>query len=188
MTTLELKPIPQWSQAPVNIKPEATPKLSVVDIVTRAIEGGADMAKLTEIYLKLRNAAKDLDEQLKAKKAPIKIGLDLIESHFLARMNELKVDALKNEAGTPYRSKKVSITVADNEAFMDFVLSRALESVPINATAREAIKNAILESGQLALLEARCSKSAVEALMEETQALPPGLNHRVESTVNVRAD
>lgn len=179
--TLELKPIPTADEA----APKAAP--TITDLVKNYIDSGADISVLTALYLKLRNSKKDLDEQAKKKTGPITAGLDLIENHFLAKMLELKVDSLKNEAGTPYRSEKTSITVADNGAFVDYVLTRALSGLAVSDAAKEAIKNAMLDSGQLALIEARAAKSAIEALMEETKELPPGLNHRVEATVNVRA-
>lgn len=183
MTTMELNPIP--NEPKVNVKPPAGTDVSA--IVAKAIDGGAPIDQITAIYLKLRNAKKDIDEQAKAKVRPITEALDRIENHFLAKMNELGVDSLKNEAGTPYRSERVSITVADNSTFVDFVLARALSGLQISDAAKDKIKEAILESGQLALIEARASKTAVEAFVEETQELPPGLNRRVEATVNVRA-
>lgn len=185
MATLELNPIPQAAPAVAAAKP--APRADVVTIVKGAIEKGAGINQLTALYLKLRGAKKDLEEQAKAKTRPINEALEALESHFLDKMNEMGVDSLKNEAGTPYRSERVSITVADNAAFVDFVLTRALEALPVKPEARETIKRVILESGQLSLIEARASKSAVEAFMQEAGELPPGLNHRVEATVNVRS-
>ena len=186
MSTLELKPIPQDAPpAAPNTKPAQG--ADVVTIVKGAIEKGAGINQLTALYLKLRGAKKDLDEQAKAKMRPINEALEALEVHFLATMNDMGVDSLKNEAGTPYRSERVSVTVADNSAFVDFVLTRALSALPVNEQAREKIKEVILESGQLALIEARASKTAVEMFMQEVGELPPGLNRRVESTVNVRS-
>ena len=186
--TLELNPIPgndTAKPAAANTAPAAG--TTVLDIVTKAVQAEKpDVAQLTGIYLKLRNTKKDLEAQAKAKIQPLNQGMELIEGFFLSKMLELGVDSLKNEAGTPYRSEKVSITVADNMTFVDFVLDRALSSLPISEQARGAIKQAMVDSGQLALIEARASKSAVEAYLEETKELPPGLNHRVEATVNVR--
>lgn len=179
MTTLELNPIPTAQ--------EAQPAPSLVDIVGHHIENGTDVSELTALYLKLRGAKADLENQAKERLAPIKQGLELIESHFLTLMLDMKVDSLKNEAGTPYKSEVPSVTVADNAAFIDFVLSSALEGLQVSDQACEAIKNHMIESGQLALLEARASKSAVEAFLEETKELPPGLNRRVDVRVNVRA-
>lgn len=188
MATLELNPIPGATDAKVvapNVAP--APGATIVDVVRRAIEGGKpDIAILTGIYLKLRNTKKDLETQAKAKIAPLNEGMDMIEACFLSKMLELGVDSLKNERGTPYKSEQVSITVADNSAFVGFVLDRALAGLPVSEAAREVIKKAIFESGQLALIEARASKSAVEAFLEETQELPPGLNRRAEAKVNVR--
>ena len=188
MTVLQLNPIPGKSEAAPAAATKPPAGSTVVDIVTKALNSGADVTALTALYLKLRNAKKDLDEQAKAKTGPINQSMDMIEAHFLAKMNELKVDSLKNESGTPYRAQSVSVTVADNAAFLDFVLTRALSAIPnLSDAARDAVKNAMVESGQFALVEARASKSAVEAYLEETKELPPGLNRRVEDKVNIRA-
>lgn len=190
-TTLQLNPIPAAGAEAAPAASAATTKpaagVNVVDIVKKGIESGADAATLTGLYLKLRNAKKDLDEQAKSKTKPLVEALDMIENHFLTKMNEMGVDSLKNAAGTPYKQESVSITVADNSAFVDFVLSRALQALPVSEAARESIKNAIIESGQLALIEARASKTACETFLEETQELPAGLNRRSEFKVNVRA-
>lgn len=193
---LELNPIPaaapksKKAAAPAAAEtpaPAAATAPSVVDIVKNGIATGADIATLTGLYLKLRAAKQDLDKQAKAKLAPLNEAMDLIEGHFLEKMNEMSVDSLKNAAGTPYKQESVSITVADNSAFVDYVLTRALSGLQVTDAAKEAIKNAIIDSGQLALIEARASKTACEAYLEEMQELPAGLNRRSEFKVNVRA-
>lgn len=182
MATLELNPIP--AQA----KTAPAPGTTVVDIVERLLASDKpNMVQLTTTYLKLRNAKKDIDAQAKERTGPITQAMDRIEAFMLEKMNELGTDSLKNEAGTPYRAESVSVTLADAPVFLDFVLGRALQALPIKPEAREAIKQAMMDSGQLSLLEARPSKSAVETLLEETNELPPGLNRRVEAKVNVRA-
>lgn len=187
MTTLELNPIPAAEPAPQPTKSTPPAGATVVDIVRNGIANGADIATMTGLYLKLRGAKKDLDEQAKAKMRPLNDSMAMIENYFLEKMNDLQVDSLKNPAGTPYKSEKVSITVADNQTFVGYVLGRALADLPVTEDAKEKIKTVMIESGQLALIDARAAKSAIEALMEETHELPPGLNHRVEATVNVRA-
>lgn len=187
-TTLKLKPIPgaDKESAPPTTQPVTAPNIS--DMVKSYIDKGVDIAVLTKLYLKLRDAKKDLETQAKAKLSPINTGMDMIENHFLAKMLEMGVDSLKNAEGTPYKSNRVSITVADNEAWLDFVLTRALSGLAITDKAKDAIKSAMLESGQLALIEARACKSVVESLVEETHELPAGLNRREEATVNIRKD
>lgn len=185
MTTLELNPIPA-GEAPA-ASPAPPPGTSVSDIVKKALAANLPIDTLTSLYLKLRAAKDDLNQQAKSKLAPINEGMDALEAHFLAKMTELGVDSLKNAAGTPYKTEKVSITVADNAAFVDYTLTRALSGLTVSDAAKAAIKQAIIDSGQLALIEARASKSAVEALLEETHELPPGLNRRSEYAVNVRS-
>ena len=194
---LELNPIAGNLEAPTSAVPTAPaapaapaspPAHPLLGVVERAINAPKpDMAALTSIYLKLRAAKKDLESQAKERISPINQGMGMIESFFLAKMSELGVDSLKNENGTPYKAEAVSVTVADNSAFVDYVLQQSLAALPLTDAAKRAIVDAIVASGQFALIEARASKSAVEALLEETGELPPGLNRRVEAKVNVRA-
>lgn len=184
MANLDLNPIPTSDETKV-----APPKgATVLDIVEKALSAEKpDMAVLTKLYLKLRDAKKDIDEQAKTRTKPMTEGMDKIESFFLSTMTELGVDSLKNDAGTPYRSERVSVSVADVTVYWEYVLDKSLESLPIKPETKSVIKNAMIESGQLSLIEARASKSAVEALLEETSELPPGLNRYVEAKVNVRS-
>lgn len=183
---LELKPIPV-GEAKVAETPAAVAAPTVFDQITHLIESGADIASLTRVYLKLRDTKKDLDGQLKTKVAPLVLAMDAIETHFLAKFLEMGVDSVKTPHGTPYTSNVSSVTVADNGAFLDFVLARALSGLPLSDAAKETVKAAMLDSGALSLVEARAAKSAVEAYLEETQELPPGLNRRVETRLNIRA-
>lgn len=183
--TLELKPIPSAeSPAPAPAAPAAA---SVHDMVKNMIAAGKDIDTLTGVYLKLRNAKKDIDTQAKAKTAPLVLAMDEIENHFLAKFKEMGVDSVKTASGTPYISNVASVTVADNSAFVDFVLNRALSVLPLGDEAKQTILTAMTESGALSLIEARAAKSAVEEFLEETKELPPGLNRRVESKLNIRA-
>lgn len=176
---LDLKPIPS-GEAP------ASPP-TVDQIVENAIAAGTDVAGLTALYLKLRAAKSDIADQAKTKTAPINKGLSLIENHLLDIMNEMKVDSLKNDAGTPYKAELASISVADNSTFVEFVLDRSLAELPVTDEARIAIRNAMIDSGYLALIEARASKTAVEAYLQETEELPPGLNRSTVIKLNVRS-
>lgn len=184
---LELNPIPVASVSVTAPAPPPAPALTIDEKIRAMIDGGADIATLTAAYLKLRDAKKDLDAQLKAKTAPLILAMDAIETHFLAKFQEMGVDSVKTPNGTPYTSNVSSVTVADNSAFLDFVLSRALSGLPLTDTAKETIKTAMLDSGALSLVEARAAKSAVEEYLTETQELPPGLNRRVETRLNIRA-
>lgn len=193
---LELKPIPGADEAPAaSAAPEPAPAHppSILDQVKTAIsaadtpDSGVTMGTLTGLYIRLRDAKKDVDEQAKAKTSPLVQSMDALESYFLQQFHKLGVDSVKTEAGTPYKSERTSVTVADNQAFVDWVLSKALEALPVPPEARNAVKAAIMDSGALAYIESRASKTAVEAYLEETKQLPPGLNRRVEATVNVRA-
>jgi hypothetical protein len=185
---LELNPIPGAEQTPQPAEAAPPATKTIHDMVKDAIAAGADIGTLTGLYVKLRNAKKDIDEQAKAKTSPLVAGMETIEAHFLAEFQKLGVDSMKTEFGTPYSQAKSSVTVADNEAWVTWVLNKALEPLKqLTPEARDVIRQSMLDSGALAFLEARAAKSAVEAYLEETKELPPGLNRRVETVVNVRA-
>ncbi len=184
---LELNPIPGTEAAPAEAAPKK-PASPVLGIVKQYIAKDSDMATLTSLYIKVRNSKADLTAQAKEKLAPINESLELLENHFLAKMLEMGVDSLKNANGTPYKTTKTSIKTADAPAYLDFVLTRALADLPLTDAAKAKIKEHMLDSGQMMLLETRAAKLAVEALMEETKELPTGLERRDEVAVNVRAD
>jgi hypothetical protein len=74
------------------------------------------------------------------------------------------MDSVKTEAGTAYKSTRISVTTGDKDAFMEFV--RTNDEWP--------------------LLEVRPSKSAVEEYRAAHDDLPPGINWRAEQVVNIR--
>lgn len=160
---------------------------ALMSMVENMIVGGANAETLTNTYLRLRAAKKENDARLSAKNAPITSALNRIESHFLDLMNTMGVDSLKNGAGTPYKSTTTSITMGDNQSFVDFVLDTALVDLPVSDEAKGKIKEVIHRSGALAMMEARPSKSAITAYMEGGNELPPGLVHRAEVKVNVKS-
>lgn len=196
---LALKPIPGAENAqpdetvtdttaPAAATPAPSGPPTVDAIVGNMIEQGVTVDKLTKTYLKIRDSHASLKKQAAEKMAPLVTAMAKIENHFLAKMNEMGVDSLKNAEGTPYKTTRTSITVEDNPTFVDYVLTRALSSLTqLNQQARDAIKDAIIASGQLWLIEARAAKSAVETFLIENEELPAGLKKTSEIVVNVKA-
>lgn len=105
---------------------------------------------------------------LKAKHAeelkPLQDNLAKLELAMQNVLDKMGADSIKTPAGTAYLSSRVSITVADKSAFMDFVKEREMYE----------------------LLDVRANKTAVEGVLTETQELPPGLNYSKEVTVGFR--
>lgn len=122
------------------------------------------MSELVAKYIQLRDKKAEYKAEYDTKVAKIEEVLDKIEAKFLQVFEESGMDSVKTEAGTAYKSTKVSVTTGDKDAFMEFV--RTNDEWP--------------------LLEVRPSKAAVEQYREQHDDLPPGINWRAEQVVNIR--
>jgi hypothetical protein len=122
------------------------------------------MSELVEKYIQLRDKKSEYKAEYDAKVSIIEALLNKIEGKFLQVFEESGMDSVKTEAGTAYKSTRISVTTGDKDAFMEFV--RTNDEWP--------------------LLEVRPSKSAVEEYRAAHDDLPPGINWRAEQVVNIR--
>lgn len=122
------------------------------------------MSELVEKYIQLRDKKAEYKAEYDAKVAKVEEVLDKIEAKFLQVFEESGLDSVKTEAGTAYKSTRVSVTTGDKDAFMEFV--RTNDEWP--------------------LLEVRPSKAAIEEYRAAHDDLPPGINWRAEQVVNIR--
>jgi 5'-3' exonuclease len=122
------------------------------------------MSDLVAKYIELRDKKAEYKAAYDAKVALIDETLDKIEAKLLQVFDDTGMDSVKTEAGTAYKSTRVSVTTGDKDAFMEFV--RTNDEWP--------------------LLEVRPSKSAVEEYRQQHDDLPPGINWRAEQVVNIR--
>lgn len=122
------------------------------------------MSDLVAMYVQLRDKKAEYKAEYESKVAKIEENLSKIEAKLLQVFEESGMDSVKTEAGTAYKSTRVSVTTGDKDAFMEFV--RTNDEWP--------------------LLEVRPSKSAVEQYREQHDDLPPGINWRAEQVVNIR--
>lgn len=182
VSQLQLNPLP----AELGGQPAPAAPHPVVAAVQHLINTGAAFDVLTKTYLSIDDKKKDLDAQLKVKTGPLTEALTLIENHLLAKFTEMGVDNVKTDAGTPYITTRTSASVADGDAYWRFVLGKALSGLPLNDAQRGAITDSMLASGALAFLENRAAKGPVEQYVQQTQALPPGINWNASRAVNVR--
>jgi hypothetical protein len=121
--------------------------------------------ELVEKYIKLRDTKAAAKKKLEDFTKPIDAQMEQIEAVILATFDQLGTESVKSAEGTAYISKRTSATVADKEAFRNFILA---------------------DENNWAMADLRAAKAAVEQYVEENQDLPPGLNWREERTINVR--
>lgn len=118
-----------------------------------------------ELYIKMRDKKAQMKAEFDEKIAPLNEKMEKLEAKLLQAFQTLGMDSVKTEFGTAYTTVRTSASVADKDAFMNFVK----------------------EQGEWSLLEIRAAKLAVEQFREANDnELPPGINIREERVVNVR--
>jgi hypothetical protein len=115
-------------------------------------------------YIKLRDRKAGIKAEYDLKIAKIDEVLDKIEGKLIAHFQETGLESIRTEAGTAYKSTRISAPVADWDALLAHILTT--------------------ENYQL--LERRVSKKAVEEYKAANEDLPPGVSWREEVVVNVR--
>lgn len=118
-----------------------------------------------ELYIKMRDKKAQMKAEFDEQIAPLNEKMDKLEAKLLQAFQTLGMDSVKTEFGTAYTTVRTSASVADKDAFMNFVK----------------------EQGEWSLLEIRAAKLAVEQFRDANDnELPPGINIREERVVNVR--
>jgi hypothetical protein len=124
-----------------------------------------DIDELVSKYRQLRDLKKQKEEEHKAALQPINEMMERLEALFLTEMNRMGLQSLPTKNGTPYKTTRTSVTVADWDSALAFVQDHNMWH----------------------LLEKRLAKTAVQEYRAEHNDLPPGVNWREETVVNVRS-
>ena len=125
------------------------------------------MAKIVDRvmqYVALRDKIKSLDEEHKTMMQPYRETLEKLNNVLLEHLQKMGVENAKTEAGTVYITKRQSASVADGEAFWNFVIKHK----------------------EYDLIERRANSTAVAAYIEANKEAPPGVNFTVTNLVGVR--
>jgi hypothetical protein len=122
------------------------------------------ISELIEMYVRARDQKSEMEAAHKEALKPVNAEMSEIETLLLGVMNKTGMDSIKTAFGTAYKSVRNSATVADKEAFWDFVVA----------------------NNEFGLLDKRVSKTGVEQYLERNSTLPAGINWRQEATVNFR--
>lgn len=124
-----------------------------------------NFADVVQKYIELRDLKSTLKADYEAKLKPVEEAMSRLELVMLAQFDATGVESMKTPMGTCYVSTQTRGSVADKEAFMEFVKS----------------------NNEWPLLEVRCAKNNIEAFIEQHNGeLPPGINWSVERVVNFR--
>jgi phage host-nuclease inhibitor protein Gam len=123
------------------------------------------LSEAVSLYIQLRDKKAEMKAEFDASIAPLNEKMDKLEAKLLDVFNKTGMDSVKTENGTAYTAVRTTASIADREAFMEFVKANE----------------------EWSLLEARASKTAIEQFRDSNNGeLPPGINIRSERVVNIR--
>lgn len=122
------------------------------------------ISELVQKYVEVRDKKAQMKAEYDAKVAKVDEVLNKIESALLKTFDTTGMDSVRTEFGTAYTSTRSTASIADPDAFMTFCK----------------------ENNAWHMLQKRVAQASVEQYKDEHEALPPGIDWRVERTVNIR--
>ena len=128
------------------------------------VEIPENIDELVRRYVLLRDKIKEADDAHKAKLRDAKEHLDELNNTLLARLNDVGGESVKTSHGTVYRTTRRTASIADGDAFRQFVISN------------EAFD----------LVDWKANANAVDDFIKAETAPPPGVNFTTAFTVGVR--
>ena len=123
-----------------------------------------DMDKRVEQYITVRDMLKRIDEKYEAEKKPLLEIQEILSGKMQAFLDAAGIENVKTNHGTFYRSTRYTASLADPDAFMNFVK----------------------QYDKFELLDRRANATAVRAYVEKSNQLPPGCNLNAIQTIGVR--
>lgn len=117
-----------------------------------------------EQYVKLRDKIKEIETRHKEELSPYKETLEKLNAVILAHLTQVGGESIRTSAGTAYRTEKKSASLADPQAFMEYVVDNAAWD----------------------LLDRKANVKAVADYIDENNAPPPGVNFTSTFVVGVR--
>lgn len=123
-----------------------------------------DIKTRVEQFVKLRDLIRTKEAEQKAELKPLKETLEQLNSVLLQHLNDINGDSVKTESGTVYRTEKKSASLADADAFMEYVIANSAFD----------------------LIDRKANVVAVEDFINEHNAPPPGVNFTKTFVVGVR--
>ncbi len=131
---------------------------------TRTAIGVPNVGDVIRTYMKLRDQKAAIENEAKERMAGLKAKMEKLEAFLKTQMDAQGLTSFKSDYGTAFLTTTDYANVADWDAVLDFIRSN------------EAYD----------MLEKRISKIAVRGYIEQTKAVPPGVNYGTKLEVNIR--
>lgn len=156
-----------------------------------------NLEQITAKYIELRDRKTEMAKKHQDEMAPLNTAMETIENWFLNQMQAEGVDSYKTPAGTAFRKVTSSVTMADHEAFKEFVFLPAAQQVVqfmgqmgyiSSAPDRDALAiiKLLNSFARWGLVDFRSGKKGIEEFIQESNETVPGVNISQYTTVNVR--
>jgi hypothetical protein len=129
-----------------------------------AVELPQNVDQLVDQYVRLRDKLKEADDAHKKKTAAAREYLLMLNGKLLEQLAAVGGESVKTPHGTAYQSTKRSASIADGDAFREYVIN----------------------NGEFDLVDWRANANAVDDYIKEHGAVPPGVNFSTMITVGVR--
>lgn len=123
-----------------------------------------DIATRVAQFVKLRDHIKKQNDDHKKTMKPFNETLEQLNSVLLAHLIAMNGNSVATDSGTVYRTEKKSASLADAQAFIDYVIA----------------------NGAWDLLDRKANVTAVEDFINTHSAPPPGVNFSSTFVVGVR--
>ena len=121
--------------------------------------------KRVDQYIQVRNKLKQLDDEFELKRKPLVELQQMLSGWMQEFLTKAQADSVKTAHGTCYQSTRYTASLADPEAFMNFVI------------ANQAFD----------LIDRKANATACRDYAAEHKTLPPGVNLAAIKTVGVRS-
>lgn len=119
---------------------------------------------MVDAYVKLRDKVATIKKEQTDALAPYNVAMAKLEAAMLDTLNQNNAESVRTEHGTVYKTSRTSAKVTEWSATLEFIKTNNLWE----------------------LLEARVSKTAAEAIIQETQQPIPGVTTSREIAIGVR--
>jgi hypothetical protein len=133
-----------------------------------------DVNKRTDQFVRLRDKIRDIKDKHKAELKPYNEALEKLGGMLLDYLNQINVDSVRADAGTPHKVTERSAAIADKEAFWTWVVTQ----------------------GKWEFLDYKANVTAVHSFIEEqtekakedptvVPSAPPGVNYSERYKIGV---
>jgi len=126
--------------------------------------GVPNVGDVIRTYMKLRDQKAAIEARVKDEVSTLKAKMEKLEAYLKTQMDAQGLTSFKSDYGTAFLTTTDYANVADWDAVLDF----------------------IRENEAYDMLEKRVSKIAVRGYIEQSKAVPPGINYGTKLEVNIR--